>query len=194
MPTCICNTSSRLIDQIYTNTINTQDISGIFTSHISDHQAIFTSTNTGLLKYSEKQYIHIETNDDASLNKCISELKNLDILGKFNREANAGPNHNYEILTQQLQHAKQKHLPTKLTKLNKYRHKKNTWITNGISKSLKTKYKFYKFLQQSCTDNYEDSSRSFKVRYNRFRSIKRARQAYYNTTFHRDFTIDCKCF
>ena len=100
LSTRICDTSSTLIDQIYTNTINTQDISGIFTSHISDHQAIFTSTNTGLLKYGERQYIHIETKDDASLNKFINELKNLDIVGKLNREANADPNHNYEILTQ----------------------------------------------------------------------------------------------
>ena len=57
--------------------------------------------------------------------------------------------------TQQLQHAKQKYLPTKLTKFNKYRHKKNKWITNGILKSLKTKNKLYKVLQQTCTDNYE---------------------------------------
>ena len=103
LPTRICDTSSTLIDQIYTNTINTQDISGVFTSHISDHQAIFTLTNTGLLKYGEKQYtgIHIETKDDASLIKQIYyELKNLDIVGKLNREANVDPNHNYEILTQ----------------------------------------------------------------------------------------------
>ena len=57
--------------------------------------------------------------------------------------------------TQQLQHAKQKYLPTKLTKFNKYRHKKNKWITNGILKSLKTKNKLYMVLQQTCTDNYE---------------------------------------
>ena len=195
LPTRICDTSSTLIDQIYTNTINTQDISGIFTSHISDHQAIFTSTNTSLLKYGEKQYIHIETKDDASLNKFINELKNLDIVGKLNREANADPNHNYEILTQQLQHAKQKHLPTKLTKFNKYRHKKNKWITNGILKSLKTKNKLYKVLQQTCTDNYERFEQ-IKVRFNRFRSIlresiKRAKQTYYNTTFDR-FKHDIK--
>ena len=39
--------------------------------------------------------------------------------------------------------------------LHKYRHKKNKWITNGILKSLKTKNKLYKVLQQTCTDNYE---------------------------------------
>ena len=72
LPTRICDISSTIIDQIYTNTINTQDISGIFTRHTFDHyKAIFTSTNTGLLKYNEKQYIHIETKDDASSNKQI---------------------------------------------------------------------------------------------------------------------------
>ena len=116
-------------------------------------------------------------------------MKNLDIVGKLNREANAYPNNNYEILTQQLQHAKQKHLPTKLAKFNKYRHKKNKWITNGILKSLKTKNKLHMVLQQTCTDAYERFEQ-IKVRLNRFRSKlkesnKRAKQTYYNTTFHR---------
>ena len=43
--------------------------------------------------------IHIETKDDASLNKFINELKNLDIVGKLNSESNADPNHNSEIHT-----------------------------------------------------------------------------------------------
>ena len=68
---------------------------------------------------------HLQTN------KFINELQNLDTVGKL-REANADPNHNYEILTQQFQHAKQKHLPNKLTKFNKYRHKKNKWFTNFL--------------------------------------------------------------
>ena len=82
--------------------MNTKDISGIFPCHISDHQAIFTFTNFRLLKYNEKRYINIETKYDSSLNKCINELENLDIVAKLKREANADPNHNYEILVQQL--------------------------------------------------------------------------------------------
>ena len=42
---------------------------------------------------------HLQTN------KFINELKNLGTVGKL-REANADPNHNYEIPTQQFQHAK----------------------------------------------------------------------------------------
>ena len=74
------------------------------------------------------------------LNKFVNELNSFDIVEKLKREANADPNH-YEILTQQLQHAKRKNLHTKPTKLNKYRHKKNKWITNGILKPLQSRGK-----------------------------------------------------
>ena len=71
LPTRICDTSSTLtcIDQIYTNILNNKDKSGIFTTHISDHQAIFTATNVGLMGFSEKKIITVETKDDVSLNK-----------------------------------------------------------------------------------------------------------------------------
>ena len=46
LSTQICDTSSTLIDKIYLNDLKSNDISGISVSHISDHQAIFTSTNT----------------------------------------------------------------------------------------------------------------------------------------------------
>ena len=39
-PTRICDTSNRRTDQVHTNTINTPDISGIFTSHISGGLAL----------------------------------------------------------------------------------------------------------------------------------------------------------
>ena len=38
-------------------------------------------------------------------------------------DVNADPNRNYKILAQQLQYAKEKHLPTRKLKFNKYKHK-----------------------------------------------------------------------
>ena len=61
LPTRICDTSSTLIDNIYSNDLKSNDISGIFVSHISDHQAIFTTTNTLLNKGMDNQYIILET-------------------------------------------------------------------------------------------------------------------------------------
>ena len=57
LPTRICDTSSTLIDQIYTNVLNNKDKSGIFTTHISDHQAIFTATNAGLIDRQPRRFI-----------------------------------------------------------------------------------------------------------------------------------------
>ena len=63
--TPICNSSSTLIDRIYTNVLKNKDKSSIFTTHISDHQAIFTATNVGLMGFSEKKFITVETKDDV---------------------------------------------------------------------------------------------------------------------------------
>ena len=83
LPTRICDTTSTLRDQIYTNILNNKDKSGIFTTHISDHQAIFTATNVGLTGFIEKKFITVETTDDVSLYRCIDELKTDYIVAKM---------------------------------------------------------------------------------------------------------------
>ena len=57
LPTRICNTSSTIIDNIFSNEICSNDASGIFFNHISDHQAIFTITSTKLKNGMEQQYV-----------------------------------------------------------------------------------------------------------------------------------------
>ena len=145
LPTRICST---LIDQIYTNVLNNKDKAGIFTTHISDHQTIFTATNVGLMGFSEKKFITVETKNDVSLNKFIDELKTGDIVAKMDHDVNADPNSNYKILAEQLQYDKEKLLPTRKLKFNKYKHKQQKWVTNGILKLIKTKNKLYRTLQQ----------------------------------------------
>ena len=189
LPTRICDTSSTLIDQIYTNVLNNKDKSGIFTTHISDHQAIFTAINVGLMGFSEKKFITVETKDDVSLNKFIDELKTGDIIAKMDHDVNADSNSNYKILAEQLQYAKEKHLPTRKLKFNKYKHKQQKWVTNGILKSIKTKNKLYRTLQQTKTEDVEVFE-LIKIRFLRFRkilrqSINEAKRSYFHTTFER---------
>ena len=195
LPTRICDTSSTLIDQIYTNVLNNKDKSGIFTTHISDHQAIFTATNVGLMGFSEKKFITVETKDDVSLNKFIDELKTGDIVAKMDHDVNADPNSNYKILAEQLQYAKEKHLPTRKLKFIIYKHKQQKWVTNGILKSIKTKNKLYRILQQTKTEDVEVFE-LIKIRFLRFRkilrqSINEAKRSYFHTTFER-FKHDIK--
>ena len=57
LPTRICDTSSTLIDNVYTNTIDKKHTSGILIRPISDHQMYFCMLNENYTK----QIMHIAT-------------------------------------------------------------------------------------------------------------------------------------
>ena len=195
LPTRICNTSSTIIDNIFSNEMCSNDASGIFVNHISDHQAIFTITSTKLNNRMEQQYVSIETKDDVSLNNFITEVSNMNISELLNRNINANPTENYELFSRLVQEAKTKHLPIKRIKFNKYKHKKCKWITNGILKSIKTKNIIYKMLKQTHPANVA-AFETLKIRFNRFhnilrQSIKEAKQIYYLRSFEK-FKHDIK--
>ena len=131
----------------------------------------------------EQQYVSIETKDDVSLNNFITEVRNMNFSEILNGNINANPTENYELLSKLVQEAKSKHLPVKRIKFNKYKPKKCRWITNGILKSIKTKYIIYKMLKQANPANVE-AFEILKTRFNRFQnilrqSIKEAKQIYY---------------
>ena len=195
LPTRICNTSSTIIDNIFSNEICSNDASGIFVNHISDHQTIFTITSTKLKNGMEQQYVSIETKDDVSLNNFITEVRNMNISEILNGNINANPTENYELFSKLVQEAKSKHLPIKRIKFNKYKHKKCRWITNGILKSIKTKDIIFKMLKQANPANVE-AFEILKTRFNRFhnilrQSIKEAQHIYYLRSFEK-FKHDIK--
>lgn len=47
--------------------------------------------------------------------------------------------------------AKDKLMPIKITKFNKYKHKHSTWITQGLLKPIKHRGSFYKQLKLELT-------------------------------------------
>ena len=56
---------------------------------------------------------------------------------------------NYEMINDDILRAKNKHMPCKLVKFNKYKHKKSAWITLGLLKSIRYRDKLYKQLRLS---------------------------------------------
>ena len=172
LPTQICDTSSTIIDNIYSNVIDCYDNSRIFINHISDHQPIFTITSTKFSIEMQDQYVTIQTNDDASLNNFVAELRNINITDSLNNNVNANPSKNYDTFLKLLQDAKDKHLSVRRIKFNKYKHKKNKWITRGILRSIKTKHKLFKVLRQTDPEDVE-AFESIKIRFNRFHNILR---------------------
>ena len=73
----------------------------------------------------DNKYIILETKNDISLNNFVQELRENNITEQINNDINANPTDNYKIFLAIIQGAKNKHLPTKKVKFNKYKHKKN---------------------------------------------------------------------
>ena len=196
LPTRICDSSSTLIDNIFSNVIEPNTKSGILTSHISDHQAIFITTNFKFNRDNKTKYINVETKDDASLNNFINELKNLNIIANMNIEPNANPSENYAIFENLLTYAKNKHLPVRRKKFDKQKHHINKWITRGLLTSINSKNKLYKKLVQMRVDGNVETYNQLKIRFNRFRnilrqSIKDAKRLYFQRIFEK-FKHDIK--
>ena len=51
---------------------------------------------------------------------------------KLDTNINRNPNYNYEIIATLLQNAKNRHIPKRVTKFNKRRHKKQKWMTDEL--------------------------------------------------------------
>ena len=76
---------------------------------------------------------------------------------------------------------------TKLVKFNKYKHKKSSWITQGLLKSIRYRDKLYKKLKLTNPNspNYDTIKTNLKT-YNLIlkQNIHSAKQIYYETCFH----------
>ena len=94
---------------------------------------------------------------------------------------------NYELFSNLVNLAKEKHLPNKRVKYDKRKHKKSKWMTTALLNSINTKDRLYKFMIQS---NWQDIKfyNELKCQYNSYRavlgkSIKEAKQLYHIRMF-----------
>ena len=59
------------------------------------------------------------------------------IYEKLDISSTADTNRNYNIILDEINQAKNKYMMSKLVKFNKYKHKKSTWITQGLLASIR---------------------------------------------------------
>ena len=97
--------------------------------------------NTSLKTEQPPKFVKINVLNDDAMHKVKNEIKSYDTY-KLNKSPNADTNLNYDILINDMVRAKDKHMPTKMMKFNKYKHKKiyvdytrNTKI-NTISRQI----------------------------------------------------------
>ena len=135
--------SCTLIDNIFCKLSKETlcSIAGILYTSISDHYPYFLSLNTSKNRGNEppSRYVRQRVNTESGFNAFHAELMHSDITSQLNPDPYCDPNINYDILHKHLTDLKDKHLPYRLVKFNKYKHKGNKWITNGVLKSLKYK-------------------------------------------------------
>ena len=106
------------------------------------------STTTVKKLTSLKKHIEVEKNDHQALENFLNKLKNSNIVDKLNVDANADPNLNFDRFMEHFMKLKEQHLPKKVVRFDRKKHKINPWLTAGILKSINSKDKLYKTLLQ----------------------------------------------
>ena len=144
LPTRISRNASTLIDNIFTNNTNHNHISGVLVRPISDHQMQFCLLpEDRSYKKDNIKTIEVEIINETTLLKLKNDVIEADIYNKLSKDINSNPNTNYDILAQALADSKEKHIPKKIKKFNKYKHKKEKWMTNDLLALINRKNEKY---------------------------------------------------
>ncbi len=190
LPTRFTNKHGTLIDNFLCKLTETtlDTTSGILCKKFSDHQPYFTILNNFQLKYIPVTYIKINKQNKESIEKFEKDILASNKLNNINADLTQDPNINYNILNETIQMAKDAHMPHKLVRFNKYKHKKCKWITHGIIKSIHFRDNLYKKHKTTNPDSpeYEIIGTNLKT-YNNIlkKSIRLAQKNYYESLFHK---------
>ena len=101
------------------------------------------------IKKPPNKCIQIRSHNETSFINDEKDLQSSNVITLMNNNVTSNPNDNYNILLEEIKKAIDKHMPQKTVKFDKYRHKKETWITSGNLKSIRYKDKLYKQLKMT---------------------------------------------
>jgi len=188
LPTRLSSSSGTLIDNILLKTSNHSDLlSGSLIAQISDHLPCFIAIKSRKIQKHTK-YIRISTPSNDALKGLKSDLNQSEISKKLQQLHSTDINTNYNEFNQTLQKLIDKNFHTKLVKFNKYKHKREKWITNGILNSISYRDKLYVRLKKTCTTSTHYLEIQEKLRsFNKIlRScIREAKKFYYENIFRK---------
>ena len=85
------------------------------------------------------KFIQVNVQNKEAVIKVKNDIHSSDIYNKLDTKPNTDPNHNYNIIINEIKQAKNKYMTSKLVKFTKYKHNKYTWITQGLFISIRTK-------------------------------------------------------
>ena len=173
-PTRLSGESNTLIDNIFTNDFCKPHLPGILVTLISDHLMQFF-TIIGKKERSSKnypKYIEVENLSPLAMNNFKQAIVKSNIYQKLKTDPDANPNNNYNILSAVILESKTNHLPKKIQRFNKYKHKKEKWMSSALLKSVVHKNKLYRDWK-STTDNNE-----YQIKQVNFKTYERILKKY----------------
>ena len=133
-----------------------------------------------------QKYIKIEVCSQENMNQFKNEIAKSEICSKLNQDLNTDPNYNYNILSKELQTAKNLHIPQTIRKFNKRKHKKEKWMNNDLLVQIVEKNKKYvKWKSTPITQfNYEQIKQNFKIyEKDTIKNIREAKKQYFDRIF-----------
>ena len=81
---------------------------------------------------SPPKFIKIRLVSEQAITNVKYEIISDVFYTKLNKSHNADTNINHEIIHDEIARAENKCMPSKIVKFNKYKHKKSSWITQGL--------------------------------------------------------------
>ena len=188
-----CN--GTLIDNFFCNLTKyiLESRAGILIKKFSDHQPYFIIMDT-IKKQHPTKFIEINIQNKKAMLKVKEDSISTKIYEKVEISATADTNNNYNIILDEINQAKNKYMMSKLVKFNKYKHKKSTWITQGLLASIRHRDKLYKQIKLTNPDSPEHEMLLINLKtYNVIlkRSFRIAKQSYFETRFNQ-FKFDIK--
>ena len=188
LPTRFSNNNCTLIDNIFYKGSFYKSVegSGVLINHISDHLPCFTYLKMKNSTTCNHRYLYKCKINEHTIKQMYDQLVAQNSYDKLDKSMSSDPNLNYKTFAKWLTSAKQKYLPLKKIKFNKYKHKRNNWITSGILRSIKYNDNLYKELKQTEPNSaiFFKKKHDLKV-YNSIlnKCIRKAKTFYYHTQF-----------
>ena len=187
-PTHFGPKNGSIIDHIYVKTDSnlSQTYSGISLHSFSNHLPVFTCLpiKNEIKKF--PKFASVTKNDNQSYQNLKNELQAICWDDLIEIDIASDPCKNYNCFINKISEIKNKHLPTKRVKFNRYQHKLNSWITEDLLASIKRKdflYKQYKSISSN-NPNFEIFRNLFKQYEKRLKNrISFAKKNYYKQQF-----------
>ena len=175
IPTRITPQSATLIDNIFTNTSDKENNSGVFSYDVSDHLPIFMiSSQLKFKNFQKKKKVKFRKENSQNISALNKDLEKEEWQIVYSEN---DVNKAYEAFITRLTYYYDKNIPLIESK-GKKNESQNPWITKGIFNSIKVRNKLYKLYLKKPS---EQSLNKYKQYRNRLTSIiKTSKKMHYS--------------